>query len=51
MIYPERHYVEGEETLHGQPGVERIHLKGRFQNVSEADIRSAAVHYLYRKPQ
>ena len=49
MIYPERRYVEGEAALEGQPGIERSRLNGRFQNASEADIRSAAVHYLYRK--
>lgn len=51
MIYPERRYVEGEATLEGQPGAERARLKGRFQNTSEIDLRTAAVHYLYRKPQ
>jgi SAM-dependent methyltransferase len=51
MIYPERRYVEGEEALEGQPGIERTRLTGRFQNASEADLRTAAAHYLYSKPQ
>ena len=50
MIYPDRRYVEGEATMEGVPGVDRSRLQGRFQNISELDIRSAAVHYLYRKP-
>lgn len=51
MIYPDRRYVEGEEALEGRPGVERSRLKGRFQNASDSDLRTAAAHYLYRKPQ
>ena len=50
MIYPDRRYVEGEEALEGRPGIERPRLKPRFQSASEADLRTAAVHYLYRKP-
>jgi len=51
MIYPERRYVEGEAALEGQPGIDRTRLKGRFQDASEVDLRTAAAHYLYRKPK
>ena len=50
MIYPDRRYVEGEATMEGVPGVDRGRLQSWFQNASEIDLRSAAVHYLYRKP-
>ena len=49
MIYPDRRYVEGNEVLTGQPGIERSRLNARFQTATDSDLRSAAVHYLYRK--
>jgi hypothetical protein len=49
MIYPDRRYVAWDEAADGKPGVERSKLQGRFANASDADIRTAAAHYLYRK--
>lgn len=50
MIYPDRRYAEGEEVLQGRPGIARKKLARRFRAISEPDIRTAAAHYLYRKP-
>jgi SAM-dependent methyltransferase len=50
MILPERRYVEGAEVQAGCPGLRRSLLARRFRKLSEADRRTAAAHYLYRKP-
>jgi SAM-dependent methyltransferase len=50
LILPDRRYVEGEEALAGQPGIHRSLLARRFRKLSEVDRRTAAAHYLYRKP-
>jgi SAM-dependent methyltransferase len=50
LILPDRRYVEGEEALAGRPGVHRSLLARRFRKLSEVDRRTAAAHYLYRKP-
>ena len=51
LILPERRYVEGEEaTLAGRRGLSRALLAPRFRAMPEADLCTAAAHYLYRKP-
>lgn len=51
MIYPSREYVDSEEqSLAGVPGAPRRLLSRRFRDTSEADLRTAAAHYLARKP-
>ncbi|HEX4962153.1 MAG TPA: class I SAM-dependent methyltransferase [Thermoanaerobaculia bacterium] len=50
MILPDRRYVEGAEVLAGRPGLSRSLLRKRFQQASEEDLRTAAAHYLFRKP-
>jgi SAM-dependent methyltransferase len=50
MILPDRRYVEGDAALAGCPGVPRGLLAPRFRAASDQDLRTAAGHYLYRKP-
>lgn len=50
MILPERCYVEGDEALRGTPGIERSRLHRAFRHATDADLRTAAAHYLFRKP-
>jgi SAM-dependent methyltransferase len=50
MILPDNRYVEGENAMMGQPGLSRQYLAHRFRCVSDSDLRTAAAHYLYRKP-
>jgi len=51
MILPDRRYVEGEEALAGRPGLPRRLLAPRCRKLAEADLRTAAGHYLFRKPK
>lgn len=51
MILPDRRYVEGDDALAGYAGLPRRLLARRFRAMSEADRRTAAAHYLYRKPR
>lgn len=51
MLLPSRRYVDtDEEALAGDAGIERAHLTSCFRQASDADLRTAAAHYLYRKP-
>lgn len=50
MILPERSYVEGEDALRGKQGIDRCHLHRTFKDATDADLRTAAAHYLFRKP-
>jgi SAM-dependent methyltransferase len=50
MILPGQRYVEGDAVLTGRPGIPRAFLGARFRHASDADLRTAAAHYLYRKP-
>jgi SAM-dependent methyltransferase len=50
LILPDRRYVEGEEILAGRPGLRRSLLARRFRKLPEIDLRTAAAHFLYRKP-
>jgi SAM-dependent methyltransferase len=51
LILPDRRYVEDEDVMAGRPGIRRSLLARRFRKLSEADRRTAAAHYLYRKPR
>jgi SAM-dependent methyltransferase len=50
MILPDRRYVEGDEICEGRPGLPRLLLAPGRHDLSDADRRTAACHYLYRKP-
>jgi SAM-dependent methyltransferase len=50
MTLPEPRYVEDDAVLAAGPGLPRALLARRFQKISDADLRTAAAHYLYRKP-
>jgi SAM-dependent methyltransferase len=51
LILPDHRWVETErEALAGAPGLERAELAPPFRGLSEADLRTAAAHYLYRNP-
>ncbi len=51
MILPSGRYVEGDrEALAGAPGIERHRLASTSRDASDADLRTAAAHYLYRNP-
>jgi SAM-dependent methyltransferase len=47
MILPERRYVD--DATNGSPGVERAYLARRFRSATDADLRTAAAHYLFRR--
>jgi SAM-dependent methyltransferase len=51
MLLPSRAYVDTErEALAGEPGIDRARLAAPFRAASDADLRTAAAHYLFRKP-
>ena len=51
MILPAHEYVDiDEEALAGEAGVDRASLAPPFLDISDADLRTAAAHYLYRAP-
>jgi len=50
MILPAQRYVADEELMQGTEGIARGRLAPRFQSATDADLRTAAAHYLYRKP-
>ena len=50
MILPQREYVLDERVKEGQPGIARVSLARRFRDATDDDLRTAAAHYLYRKP-
>jgi SAM-dependent methyltransferase len=51
LILPGRRYVDSEEeALAGRPGIARAHLARAFRDMSDIDLRTAAAHYLFRRP-
>jgi SAM-dependent methyltransferase len=51
LILPDLKYVEGDELPTGAlVGLERSRLHPRFGSATDADLRTAAAHYLFRKP-
>ena len=54
LIYDsgERRYVDSDDAaLAGAPGLPRERLAARFRDWSDADLRTAAAHYLFRRPR
>ncbi len=50
MTLPDHTYVDSdEEVISAAPGIERPVLAGEFRQASDADLRTAAAHYVYRK--
>ena len=51
MMLPSRKYVDDGTDMSGADfGIERNKLSRRFAEASDDDLRTAAAHYLYRKP-
>jgi SAM-dependent methyltransferase len=51
MLLPSGRWVDTEtEALAGTAGIERDRLARAFRRASEADLRTAAAHYLFRNP-
>jgi hypothetical protein len=51
MILPSGTHVDSDkEALAGHPAIERARLAAPFRDASEADLGTAAAHYLFRKP-
>lgn len=51
MMLPSKRYVDdGVDMSEGEFGIQRSRLTARFRDASDDDLRTAAVHYLYRKP-
>lgn len=52
LVLPNARYVETEEeTLQGAQGIPRESLAVGFRRASDADLHTAAAHYLFRKPK
>jgi SAM-dependent methyltransferase len=54
LIYTDgqRRYVDSDDAaLPGTPGIARTHLAPRFRSWSDVDLRTAAGHYLFRRPR
>lgn len=49
-VLPSARYVDGDDVGDALPGLDRRFLAPRFRDVSDADLRTAAAHYLYRRP-
>jgi SAM-dependent methyltransferase len=51
MMLPSRRYVEdGTNMSNGRFGIARSQLARRFAAATDDDLRTAAAHYLYRRP-
>ncbi len=51
MALPSRRYADdGADLGDGELGIERAKLAGRFRSADDDDLRTAAAHYLFRKP-
>jgi hypothetical protein len=48
MVLPEQKYVSDEEVLEARPGCSR--LARQHSGLSPLDLRTAACHYIYRRP-
>ncbi len=52
MALPDHTYFDDESgVLAAAPGIDRADLHSSFGEASDADLRTAAAHYLYRKPR
>ena len=51
MMLPSREYVvDGADLSEGTEGITRDKLAPRFRDATDDDLKTAAAHYLYRKP-
>lgn len=51
LILPSQTYVFDDEAIAlGRPGLKRRQLAPEFRSMSDADLCTAAGHYLYRRP-
>lgn len=50
LVLPQKRYVPDDQVRHASPGLPRTLLAKRFRQVTPLDLRTAAAHYLYRKP-
>lgn len=50
LVLPDRLWVDDGERLRGSAGLPRPLLARRFRRLSEDDLRTAAAHYLFRRP-
>ena len=51
LAYPGRRYVDDEVARLAEPGLPRWLLAPRFRDLGALDLRTAACHYLYRRPR
>ena len=52
MMLPSKVYQDdGADMGAGDFGIDRSKLASRFQAATDDDLRTAAAHYLYRKPE
>lgn len=49
LTLPAKRFVPDDEVCVNRPGLSRRWLAPRFRDISAADLRTAAAHYLYRK--
>ena len=51
LLLPERVYVDDpiDAAARGRPGLPRAWLAAPFRDISEADLRTAAAHYVFRR--
>jgi SAM-dependent methyltransferase len=50
MVLPERRWIDDGLPVTGAPGLPRALLAPRFRELSDDDLRTAAAHYLFRRP-
>jgi SAM-dependent methyltransferase len=51
FVLPDKRYVDGDAAQAGEAGVPRWMRCGRLPRLSLEDRHTAAIHYLYRKPE
>ena len=51
FVLPAKRYVEGDAATAGEPGVPPWLQSGRLGQLSTEDRHTAAIHYLFRKPE
>jgi SAM-dependent methyltransferase len=49
LVLPTHRWVEDGDAVTGMPGLPRRLLARRFRALDDADLRTAAAHYLYRR--
>ncbi len=51
LVLPDNVWIDDGDKLLGKPGLGREFLYERFSNISEADLHTAAGHYIFEKPR